>query len=248
MKAVACGRFVFPADSGPARAYLAENLLPIHGRIARLRATLFGARATGEEIELDALPFLPQTGDWVLVRDYELQPRLVFTFRDGALQNVTKVRRRGDGALAREAGILSALRPPDAPRVEDYTLGSTHEILKLSAVRGRPLDISMQRSFRPRTRHRNHLLAAARWLGNFHRQTGATHGDFWARNVLFTDANVTGVVDWEHAAIDGGDRWHDVFLLPFAPYVDAYLREYSGASGVPLPSLRERFAARKRTR
>ena len=118
----------------------------------------------------------------------------------------------------------------------------------------------MQRSLRPRRTHVRHLLAAARWLGEFHRRTNAMHGDFWPRNILFVQPDeVAGVVDWELAHV-GGSRWNDVFLLPLlfatdapswrrrnrtddfraafaghgamADAIDAYFRAYGEAAGV----------------
>ena len=214
MKAIECGRFVIPRDSTVARHFLAHNLLPVHRRTARARAILFGAPVRGAEIDVDDVPFVPREGDWILVRDYNQAPRLLFRFDGGELRTVMKIRRRGDAStLEREAGVLAAIRPPDAPRVEDYSLDKTHETLTLTPLRGRALDISMQRSIFPRASHRQQLLSAARWLGHFHRTTEAVHGDFWPRNVLFTGSEVTGVVDWEHGGL-GGDRWRDVFLLP----------------------------------
>ena len=262
MKAIETGRFVIPRDSTVARRFLQDNLLPIHPRGARMRAILLGARVRGTEIDVEDLPFVPKTGEWILVRDYDGEPRLVFRFESGVLRSVMKIRRRGDPSmLEREKGVLAAIRPPNAPRVEDYSLDKTHETLTLTPVPGRALDISMQRSLRPRGSHRRHLLAAARWLGNFHRIKDAVHGDFWPRNVLFTGDEVTGVVDWEHGGL-GGDRWRDVFLLPHefvtrAPsglirpsprasaYINAFLREYAKASGIELSIVRRKFEEQK---
>ena len=256
MNVIEVGRFVFPRDAVAARRYLEQNLLPIHARSARLKAMLFGPRARGTPAELAEMPFARGHDDWLMGRDYQGEPRLVFLFRSGKLRHVIKVRRRGSGAsLEREAGVLAALRPPNAPRVEDYAIDKTHELLVLEPLAGRALDISMQRSLRPRRAHRKHLVAAARWLGNFHRTKEAMHGDFWPRNILFTGAEVSGVVDWEQGML-GGDPWQDVFKLAdeftrwrgaraaTAPSLNPYLDAYAKAAGLDKAVVRKKFRAR----
>ena len=256
MNVLEVGRFAFPEDAAAARRYLEQNLLPVHSRSARLRAMLFGPRARTAPAELADMPFARGHDDWLLARDYDGEPRRVFLFRGGTLRHVVKVRRRGSGAsLEREAGVLAALRPPNAPRVEDYAIDKTHELLVLEPLAGRSLDISMQRSLRPRRAHRRHLVAAARWLGEFHRTKEAVHGDFWPRNILFAGSELSGVVDWEHGSL-GGDPWQDVFKLAdefarwrgarasTAPSLNPYLDVYAKAAGLEKKLVRRKYRER----
>jgi aminoglycoside phosphotransferase (APT) family kinase protein len=53
------------------------------------------------------------------------------------------------------------------------------------------------------------------------------HGDFWARNVLFDDGHVSGVVDWEHATRDASP-FDDLFH-----YVIAYGAAWPWSHGRP---------------
>ncbi len=39
-----------------------------------------------------------------------------------------------------------------------------------------------------------------------------SHGDFWARNLLFDENGLTGVVDWEHAE-QQASPWNDLFFM-----------------------------------
>lgn len=241
MRVAEYGRFVFPADAATARQYVERNLLSLHGRALRLRAVAglvrVPARLRDEQdlepvrLAISAAPVAD--AEWLLLRDYSESSRrrsVVFLFRSGSAAPlfVVKVRQRGaeGSSLRLEADILngvSARLPPSlratTPQVEEFASDEAHEVLVMSAVAGRSLSISMQRSLRPRRRHARHLAAAGRWLGAFQAATRdgarpAGHGDFWSRNILFEESDrVSGVVDWEHGAISDADPWSDVFTL-----------------------------------
>lgn len=249
MRVIESGRFLLPVDAHVARRFAEENLLSIHARSERLRAIAFGARLRGIVRETDEQ--FPGR-EWLLMR--RTGRDIVFVFED-ALRYVIK---RGP-SLAREAEVLRALDLPGIPRVERFD-----EELVLTPIAGRPLFISMQRSLRPRRAHAAHLANAGRWLGRFHAATRrgeevATHGDFWARNILFEGDEVSGVVDWEHGALRGAP-WNDLFTLPLlfvrdAPrwiarnpswrgvpdIIDAYFRAYVAEAGGDARSLGKEF-------
>jgi len=286
MRLIESGRFVFPADAHVARRFSEENLLSIHSRAARLRAIAFGARVRGIEREAEpdeVVRRVTSSREWLLFRG---AGTIVFVF-DRELRSVVKVGAmecgsaqlplstatesplRGDWkAVAgryrtpnqREAEMLGALDMAEAPRVVEYRGG----MLTLSPVKGQPLWISMQRSLRPSLAHAAHLANAGRWLGRFHAATRdgdavAVHGDFWARNLLFTATRVSGVVDWEHGALRG-EPWKDLFTLPLhapswsrperevdADVVDEYFRAYIAEAGGTLRAVRERFDEWRKT-
>lgn len=265
MRVMESGRFVHAAGATVPRRFLETHLASLHGRFERLRAIAGAPHVASRERDAEPLEALhaaralhvARDAEWLLLRDYDGNGRersVIFFFRDGKPSAVVKVRAReaAGATLATEANALHEIAPrldaslrATVPRVEDFVTTEAHELLVLSALPGRSLSILMQRSLRPRTAHVGHLLAAARWLGKFHRSTGAAHGDFWPRNILFDESGeVSGVVDWEHASI-GGQQWNDVLLLArtyvedapawfgrngakeMHPAVDAYLRTYS---------------------
>lgn len=297
MRVEEAGRFVHPAHAVAPRRYLERHLLSLHGRGARLRAIAGAPHAPSHERDVEQLEALTaartlsvaKDAEWLLLRDYDGNGRersVVFFFRGGDRPHaIVKVRARdAEGAsLQTEADALRAIAPlldaslrATVPSVEEFVTTDGHELLVMSALPGCSLSILMQRSLRPRTTHVPHLLAAARWLGAFHRQTNAMHGDFWPRNVLFeTGSEVAGVVDWEHARI-GGSRWDDVFLLPLlyatdapswrrrdrlsdfrsafsgdgplATAIDAYFRAYGEAAGVEQRAIADALAEYLRAR
>ncbi|HEX2835403.1 MAG TPA: phosphotransferase [Thermoanaerobaculia bacterium] len=242
MRIEEAGRFVHRAGARAPRRYLERNLLSLHGRGMRLRAIAGSPRIDTHERDVEMLEAvrlastlaIARHADWLLLRDYDHNARersVLFLFRGDIPAAVVKVRARGSAgaSLSGEAEALRAIRPKldermraTLPEVHDFVVNEAHEMLVLSALPGRSLSILMQRALRPRAAHVPQLVAAARWLGRFHRATGAAaHGDFWPRNILYgASAEVSGVVDWEHARTDGS-RWHDVFLLPLLFVMDA---------------------------
>lgn len=297
MRVVESGRVVFPAGAAAER-HFQRCLLTLHGRGERLRAIAGVPRATRtlrerelpEAVRIAMAASGDPSSEWLLLRDYDGNGRersVVFLFRNRSPFAVVKVRAtESEGSsLATEAEALRAIAAmldgamrATVPRVEQFATTGGHEVLVTSALRGCSLSILMQRSLRPRSGHVRHLLAAARWLGTFHRMTrSAVHGDFWPRNILFTSPDeVSGVVDWEHASARGASQWDDVFLLPLlyvtdaplwratdrieefrrafasggrlAPSVDAYLRTYASAAAVDRDAIPTELASYLRER
>lgn len=250
MNVVEWGRFIAPAGASAALGYMKQNLLSIHGRRSRLRAIAGRIRFTGRTMAIDGHPALelaravvPARGpEWIVLRDYAglRQRSLVFLFDgEGRMTRVIKTRPvdAPGQSLQVEADALRAIRERvDAalrrtmPEVLAFDIRNSHEVMALSALPGRPLDISMQRSLRPRVSHRCHLAAAGEWLGRLHAATRngsqtAVHGDFWTRNLLFAGSGLLGVVDWE-GALPAGERWEDLFTLPllYATAAPVWLR------------------------
>jgi len=58
------------------------------------------------------------------------------------------------------------------------------------------------------------------------------HGDFWLGNILTRDGVVTGVVDWERAAV-AGDPVRDVarFAVSYSLYLDRHTRTSRPVAG-----------------
>lgn len=173
---------------------------------------------------------------WILLRDYprsSRKNRLVFFFRAEERQPFAVLKLGGSrpgNSLVREWKALRYLhrRLPQelvatipAPLAFARRAGS--EALLLGFVSGRSLDAEIaRRPASPRT-VTSHFESAATWLACFHITTrservlaldeprvrlslSASHGDFWARNVLAhyrhramggPRLEVSGIVDWE---------------------------------------------------
>jgi hypothetical protein len=80
----------------------------------------------------------------------------------------------------------------------------------MSPVPGVSAYIEMQGLLAPGRVVDRHFDAAAEWLFKFHQATGASHGDFWARNLL---VGPTAVVDWEHFT-EEAPIYADLFHFP----------------------------------
>lgn len=202
-------RFVFPAGDPGLAAYVFERLFAPHNLRERLRRSAgLAARAAKplqeegpirERIEaaLRSLGLGPHR--WILVEDYSGTGRkrlVVFLFRQGEASPAA-VLKLGSG-LEREAEALRFLAerlPPDLRGSVPRLLDSQEEALLMSPVPGVSAYVEMQGLLAPGRAVGRHLDAAADWLLRFHRATGASHGDFWARNLLI---GPTAVVDWEH--------------------------------------------------
>lgn len=253
MKLLVDGRLTLPAEAPRAFRFATDALVTTHGRLGRLRAIAFGARVGGpvldgglpREVEAAFAFAGDRTDEWVLLRDYGNSGRgraIIFLFDSVSMGPAAVVKLRpaavAGPTLLHEAEALRAIGarvgPEERgllPRVLDYAEGSAGESLMLSPLAGRPLALLMQRSLRPRAVHGSHLEQVAAWLGGLHRRTrvgerACVHGDLWMRNLLFSpDGQLTGVVDWERADLEG-DPADDVFLLPllFAVEAPAWLR------------------------
>jgi hypothetical protein len=190
------------------------------------------ATALRETGILERLPAAGRPLGWILVEDYEMERRerlVLFLFIAGAASPaaVLKLRRAGGPGrpLAHEhealrflAGRLPAELRPTVPRPLAFEVFAGLEALLATALPGVSAYIEMQGLLAPGRAVERHFEAAARWLGRFHRALpGASHGDFWARNLLLTRVNGAAVVDWEHFAEQapaGSDLGH--FPLTYA--------------------------------
>jgi hypothetical protein len=217
-------RFVFPAGDPGIASYLFERLFAPHNLRERLRRSAgLAVRAAKplpedgliqEKIETALRSLDLATYRWLLVEDYSGNGRdrlVVFLFREGEA-SPKAVLKLGSG-LQREAEALRFLAerlPADlrdsVPRLLDWR----EQALVMSPVPGVSAYVEMQGLLAPGRAVDRHFDAAAEWLLRFHQATGASHGDFWARNVL---VGPTAVVDWEHfteeAPID-----KDLFQFP----------------------------------
>ena len=109
---------------------------------------------------------------------------------------------------------VHAALPSSTPRVIRFEQTSDAEVLVLTALAGVPAYVEMQRAFAPSRLAERHFDAAARWLSEFRRaMPGASHGDFWAQNLLISDGGEAGVIDWERFAAESAPD-ADLFHFP----------------------------------
>ena len=222
--------------------------------------------------------------------------RLVaFVFERGARRPaaVLKVRaangpgpslRREWEALRRGAGWPAPLARTVPAALAFHERDGT-EVLLQGVVPGRSAYAEMHASLWPRAALGRHFEGAAHWLARFHAATrvddatgtqaavprAAGHGDFWARNVLWRDGHVAGVVDWEcyrEQAAPEEDLFHfpltyglgypwsrkrdtpteEAFRLtfladnPLSRAVGRYFRVYCAETGLPVATLQSRLA------
>lgn len=215
-------RFVFPAGDPGIAAYLFGRLLAPHNLRERLRRSAGLAVQAPKPLPEDgpirervetALRSLDlETRRWLLVEDYSGNERdrlVVFLFGEGGPTAVLKL---GSG-LEREAKALRFLAerlPADLRDTVPRLLDWQDQALVMSPVRGVSAYVEMQGLLAPGRAVDRHFDAAADWLLRFHRATGASHGDFWARNLL---VGPTAVVDWEHFS-DEAPIHADLFHFP----------------------------------
>lgn len=170
-----------------------------------------------------ALPSSPPALRSIILRDYEGTDRarvMAFLFDgDAPAPFAVAKAQRTPHELRREAEAIESVRAmlppqlrgaiPEVLAVDTYERG---ELLVQTALPGRSAYVTMQSSFVPWRSIDLHFDTAARWLAAFHDSTrvnatctvgkftipmSATHGDFWARNVMH-EGTALAVVDWEH--------------------------------------------------
>jgi hypothetical protein len=207
-------RFVLPAGDPGIASYLFERLLAPHNLRERVRRSALLSlpalasriakplpedRPIQERVETALHSLDLGTSRWLVVEDYSSTERdrlVVFLFGEGEA-SPRAVLKLGK-SLAREAEALRFLAerlPPDlrgsVPRLLDWQ----DQALVMSPLPGVSAYVEMQGLLAPGRAVDRHFDAAADWLFRFYRATGASHGDFWARNLL---VGPTAVVDWEH--------------------------------------------------
>lgn len=221
-------------------------------RVRRVSADILGSdtRELLQQIE-HALPNSPSSLRSIILRDYEGTDRarvMAFLFAGDApapfavakaQRTPHELRREAEAVVSVRAMLPPQLRStvPEVLAVDTYPRG---ELLIQSALPGRSAYVEMQSSFAPGRRVDLHFDSASRWLAAFHDATrvnatydargvavpmSATHGDYWARNIMH-HGNAMAVVDWEH------------FSPVAPPYVDLF--HYALTYGLNYPGARYR--------
>jgi hypothetical protein len=232
VKYARAGRYLVPLESRAAARYFRTSLRVAYSPVGRLLAPLprYDAKLDDVPAEVPALfdainePVVPA----ILLLDYASAGRgrtVAFLFRDQSPlpSAIVKVRQSpsGGASLRAEADAhvrLHALLPRElratVPHVLRFDERADAEVLMLSTVPGRSAYLDMQNSLWPSRYVDAHFDAASRWLSAFHDVTsGASHGDFWARNLLIDESGRAGVVDWELFAHDASPLF-DLFHFP----------------------------------
>lgn len=233
------GRVLVARDASGPRQFVRDTLLVPHGMRERwsLRMGHLHPDAVTEAVlRADGLPagsrYLPLRAAigaaaeratapaWIQIDDYEgaRGRAIVLLFASPHAERpfaVAKVRPGLEGAsLFQERVALQSLSVSNVastiPQVRSYGEFEGAEVLLMTAMPGRSMDREMKAEYVPRAHVRRHFARARRWLTTFQagRELGA-HGDFWARNILLSDAG-TSIVDWEHFD-PNGDPLDDVF-------------------------------------
>jgi len=204
-------RFIVDVDSPDAVRYFNRSLRVPWSHAARL-LTRFPAltRFLGSPASAQDVP--------IVITDYP-DSRRRRTVKLVPPASVIKIRELpGDGpSLAIEAEAcerVHALLPRSTPKVIRFEQTKDAEVLVLTALPGVSAFVAMQQAFAPSRLAEWHFEAAARWLTEFRRVLpNASHGDFWAQNLLITESGESGVVDWERFEGEGSPD-ADLFHFP----------------------------------
>lgn len=204
-------RFIVDVDSPQAVRYFNRSLRVPWSHAARLLTRFpFLTRFLGA-------PALPQEAP-IIITDYP-DSRRRRTVRIVLPATVIKIRELpAEGpSLAIEAKAcerVHPLLPRSTPRVIRFEQTNDAEVLVLTAVPGTSAYVEMQQAFVPSRLAARHFEAAARWLAELRRvMPHASHGDFWAQNLLISDSGEAGVVDWERFEEEGSPDT-DLFHFP----------------------------------
>lgn len=204
-------RFIVDVDSPQAVRYFNRCLRVPWSHAARLLTRFpFLTRFLGTPATRQEAP--------IVIADYP-DSRRRRTVRIVLPATIIKIRELpAEGAsLAIEAEAcerVHPLLPRSTPRVIRFETTGDAEVLVLSAVPGVSAYVEMRQAFAPSRLAARHFDAAARWLTDFRRALPrASHGDFWAQNLLITDAGEAGVVDWERFEGEGPPD-ADLFHFP----------------------------------
>jgi hypothetical protein len=216
------GRFLLPTGDPEIASYLFERLLAPHNLRERLRrsallsipglATRFAARQPVPGPDLESVKDLLGGSRWILVEDYAgngRERRVLFLFARGEASPTAVLKLATGSSLRPEREALRFLQErlsadlrSTVPRPIAWREMPGLEVLVMSALPGVSAYVEMQGLLAPGRAVRRHFEAAADWLARFHRTTGASHGDFWARNLLVAPNGKAAVVDWEHFSLE----------------------------------------------
>lgn len=289
MRYARSGRYLVPLDSKAAVKYFTNGLRVSHSRSGRLFSSLPRFESKEDDLPEEVSSLFATIGEPVvpaiLLRDYADAGRgrtIAFLFRhESPLPSaIVKVRSLPSGgtSLRAEADaherLQSALPPKlrtTVPEVLRFSSQKDAEVLTLSTVAGRSAFLDVQNTLRPSRFVDLHFDAAGAWLAAFHDAAAdASHGDFWARNLLIDEAGRAGVVDWElfsrnasplfdlfHFPLTYGLNWpwtryqqlppEPAFAKTFlasnrvSQAVRRYLRTYAAARGLTMTELHEAF-------
>jgi hypothetical protein len=204
-------RFLVDVDSAEAVRYFNRSLRVPWSQTARLLTRFpsltrfLGTRASPQDAP-------------IVVCDYP-DSRRRRTVKFLLPSSVIKIRELpADGpSLAIEAAAcerVHALLPHSTPRVIRFEQAKDAEMLMLTALPGVSAYVEMQQAFAPSRLAARHFDAAGRWLSELRRvMPHASHGDFWAQNLLITESGEVGVVDWERFE-SAGPPDADLFHFP----------------------------------
>jgi hypothetical protein len=204
-------RFIVDVDSPEAVRYFNRSLrVPWSGAARVLAHFPFVTRFFGEQAPPQDAP--------IVICDYP-DSRRRRTVKIVLPTHIIKIRELpGEGpSLSVEADAcerVHAALPDSTPRVLRFERTSDAEVLVVTMLPGVSAYVEMRQAFAPAHHAARHFETAAQWLETFRRaMPGASHGDFWAQNMLISDAGEAGVVDWERFAAEGSPD-ADLFHFP----------------------------------
>jgi hypothetical protein len=246
-------RFVLPLDAPATLRYFYDALFVPHGMRERMhKLTRRAPRPVEDDSARELFAMLGARADRaassIVLRDYPDSDRartMAFLFeRDAhapfAIAKAQRTPADPRWSLRNEASAMNRARtalPAElrvtVPEVLASESHGTLELLLIEALPGRSAYIDMQASLTPWRFVDAHFGAASRWLAEFHLATrsnelSASHGDFWARNVLMGGHSIA-VVDWEN------------FTEATPPHVDLF--QYALTYGVNYAGARLRRVA-----
>jgi hypothetical protein len=179
---------------------------------------------------------------------------LAFVFEGNAAEPLALIKAQQDrrnGALASAARAIETVRGflprsmlTTVPELMHFSESRKGEVLVTSGLHGRSAYAELASSLKPSLLVDGHFDRAADWLASFHEASrvdddcAASHGDYWAHNVLMARGREFGVVDWEHFK-PSASRYVDLFFYPLTYGLSFPWNFYARAG--PEPSFRRTF-------
>jgi phosphotransferase family enzyme len=204
-------RFILDVDSPAAVRYFNRSLRVPWSHAARV-LTRFPAltRFLGTKAPPQNAP--------IVVTDYpdSTRRRTVLFLLPSQVVKIRGLPGDGPSLTIEAAGCerVHAVLPDSTPKVLRFERFPDAEVLVLSGLPGSSAYVGMQQAFAPARLAARHFDAAARWLAAFRQaMPGASHGDFWAQNLLMSESGEVGVVDWERFDA-AGSPFDDLFHFP----------------------------------